>query len=172
MLDGASPDESRFKSVVSTFPTGITVVTTIYNGEPVGLTVSSFTSVSIRPPLVLFCIDRSSDSLTSFHVGSEVVINFLAYDQSDIAHKFASNRKERFTPGVARESGECNGPRAPVINGAAATVAGVIVNEYEGGDHVIFLVGVREVWRSDKEPLLYARSRFHMRPWSCWLDGE
>ncbi len=172
MSDGVSLDESGFKSVVSTFPTGITVVTTVRDGEPVGLTVSSFTSVSLNPPLVLFCIDRRSDSLVAFQIGTEVVINVLASDQSDIAHRFANDRMERFAPGVLEDTNGDSRGKLPTIDGVAAKVAGTVVNEYDGGDHVIFLIGVEKAWCCDKEPLLYARSRIHVRPWSRWLEGE
>ncbi len=82
-------DPREFRNTVGCFATGVTVITTIDVDEvPIGLTANSFTSVSLEPPMVLFCLDRKVTSFDSFAVGKPFVINILAVDQIDVSNRF------------------------------------------------------------------------------------
>ena len=102
-------DPSAFRAVLGRYATGVTVVTTRGpEGYPVGLTVSSFTSVSLDPPLVLFCIDRSAGSEPVFAAADGFAVNILATSQAAVSARFADPASERFVEdrtvewGVAR----------------------------------------------------------------------
>jgi len=152
-----SPKE--FRSALGMFATGVTIVTAMTSdGKPIGLTASSFNSVSLDPPLVLWSLARAAASLPAFSTGSHYAINILAADQKLLAEKFAVKGADRWT-GVAFTHGCGN---APLLTGAAAVFECFNRSRYEEGDHVIFVGEVERVsWRSGAAPLLFHGGRFY-----------
>lgn len=150
------PDD--FRRAMGCFATGVTVVTTDDpDGGPAGLTVNSFSSVSLDPPLVLFCLDRRSGNMAAFQRGGHFAVNMLRDDQHDIALRFASVREDKWD-GVDYRMGEGG---IPVIAGCLAVVECDTETIHDAGDHII-LVGrvVKLDYASDGEPLLYFRGQF------------
>ena len=88
--------EQEFKNIVSRFPTGVTVITCSYKGKLYGFTANSFASVSLDPPLILFCISKTSGSYEAFMNAEYFAVNFLASNQEDIAKHFASRAVDKF----------------------------------------------------------------------------
>ena len=141
------------------FATGVTIVTTrTAAGVRVGLTASSFNSVSLDPPLVLWSLARSSGSMPALGTGSHYAVNILAADQKALAEQFAQKKTDRwldveFTEGASG---------VPVISGCAATFECFNRSRYDEGDHVIFVGEVeRCTHREDAAPLLYHGGRFY-----------
>jgi flavin reductase (DIM6/NTAB) family NADH-FMN oxidoreductase RutF len=150
---------SEFRQALGMFATGVTIVTTrTAQGALVGLTASSFNSVSLEPPLVLWSLARSSGSMPAMGTGSHYAINILAADQLALAEQFAQKKTDRwlnveFTEGASG---------APVIAGCAATFECFNRSRYDEGDHVIFVGEVeRCTHRDDAAPLLYHGGRFY-----------
>ena len=111
-----SPKE--FRSALGMFATGVTIVTAMTSdGKPIGLTASSFNSVSLDPPLVLWSLSRAAASLPVFSAGSHYAINVLANDQKTLAQRFALKGADRWA-GVSFTEGMGG---APLLTGAAAT---------------------------------------------------
>jgi flavin reductase (DIM6/NTAB) family NADH-FMN oxidoreductase RutF len=141
------------------FATGVTIVTAMTpDGKPIGLTASSFNSVSLDPPLVLWSLARAAASLPAFSTGSHYAINILAADQKLLAERFAVKGGDRWG-GVeyTRGTGE-----APLLSGALATFECYNRSRYEEGDHVIFVGEVeRCTWRQGSSPLLFHGGRFY-----------
>ncbi len=135
------------------FPTGVTVVaSTARDGTPVGLTVNSFTSVSLDPPLVLVCIDRGSSSHDPIVEGGGFAVSILADDQEKVARRFAFDPSEtRFDAVGWRPSGA----GSPVLDGSAAWVDCRLEEIIPAGDHSILLGHVIESGVSDREPLVF-----------------
>jgi len=152
-----SPRE--FRAALGMFATGVTIVTAVTaEGQPIGLTASSFNSVSLDPPLVLWSLASAAASLPAFRAGSHYAINILSAEQKSLAERFALKGADRWS-GVAftRGSGD-----APLITGAAATFECFNRSRYEEGDHVIFVGEVeRCTWRSGATPLLFHGGRFY-----------
>ena len=146
--------ESReFRNSLGMFVTGVTVVTTSSpDGDPVGVTVSSFNSVSLDPPLILFSIAHDSASLVSLREASGYAVNVLAADQVEISNGFARAGSDKWA-GVNYEDGL---EGAPIIPGALAVFECVPYAIYEGGDHEIFVGRVVEHRSSpDADPLIF-----------------
>jgi flavin reductase (DIM6/NTAB) family NADH-FMN oxidoreductase RutF len=157
--ESSSLDTRALRSALGRFTTGVTVVTVRGpDGRQAGITVNSFNSVSLDPPLVLWSLGKRSASMASFSTGSHYAINILGADQKDLANRFASRVENRFadvefTPGVAG---------APLLAGAAATFECFNRSRYEEGDHVIFVGEVeRCTHRDDVSPLLYHGGKFY-----------
>ena len=92
-----SIDCRALRSAFGEFATGVAIVTTLTaSGKPVGLTVNSFTSVSLEPPLVLWCLTNTASEFASFQQASHYVINILAAEQRDLSDRFASRVEDRF----------------------------------------------------------------------------
>ena len=141
------------------FATGVTIVTMrTAEGALVGLTASSFNSVSLAPPLVLWSLARTSGSMPALGTGSHYAVNILAADQKALAEQFAQKKTDRwldveFTEGASG---------VPVISGCAATFECFNRSRYDEGDHVIFVGEVeRCTHREDAAPLLYHGGRFY-----------
>ena len=141
------------------FATGVTIVTArAPDGAVVGLTASSFNSVSLTPPLVLWSLAQAAASLPAFSKGSHYAINVLAADQKTLAERFALRGSDRWN-GVEFSDGLGG---APLLHGAAATFECFNRSRYEEGDHVIFVGEVERCgFRRGASPLLFHGGRFY-----------
>lgn len=146
-------DGTSLRRVCGMFVTGVTVITAESDGQAMGTTVNSFTSVSLDPPLVLFCLHRDSRLVPMVRDGGEFVVNFLAGRQEQVAWAFAGRKTEMLgNVGYRRSS-----TGTPVLSDALSFLVCRVANEFDGGDHVIFLGEVVElgVPRQRREPLVF-----------------
>lgn len=142
----------KFKDVMKDYPTGVTIVTTLDNNSPVGLTVNSFASVSIDPLLILWSIDKNSRSLKSFLNADRFAVNILSENQEEICFSFSGNdNKERFN----NVSWELSHYNLPVINESLALLECEKQQQIEAGDHYILIGKIIHIRKNDKKPLLY-----------------
>ena len=141
------------------FATGVTIVTArTATGKLVGLTASSFNSVSLEPPLVLWSLGQSAGSMAALSTGSHYAINILAANQKELAERFAGRREDRWS-GVEFTDGICG---APLLVGAAATFECFNRSRYDEGDHVIFVGEVERCeHRAGASPLLFHGGKFY-----------
>jgi 3-hydroxy-9,10-secoandrosta-1,3,5(10)-triene-9,17-dione monooxygenase reductase component len=150
-------DKTLFRSVLSNFAAGVTVVTTqTADGAPVGLTATAFTSVSLIPPLVLVCIGKESESYPHFEPAGMFGVNFLGIQQIDISQRFASSGGDKFT-GLAWHPGSLG---APLLDGAIGHLECRIVHSYEGGDHTIHVGEIESASCTEGTPLLHFRGAY------------
>jgi len=148
----------EFRAALGMFPTGVTIVTARdARGHRVGLTASSFNSVSLEPPLVLWSLSRRAGSMAAFAGGSHYAINVLAAEQHELAQRFASPHADRFA-GVAFRDGMAG---APILEGAAAVFECFNRSRHEEGDHIIFVGEVEHCERrAGATPLIFHAGRF------------
>lgn len=133
------------------------MTTSTDEGDPVGITISAFSSLSLRPPLVLFCLDVDATHIEAFAAGSHFVVNVLAEDQRYLSDLFASSSNDWFA-GIDM-SPSADG--CPVLPGCLATLECRRTATYEGGDHLILIGQVERTTVSRKtRPLLYYRGRY------------
>ena len=152
-------EDRAFRRALGEFATGVAVVTARGRGEElIGMTMSSFNSVSIDPPLVLFCVDRKARSLPAMLEARGFAINVLARDQEGISNQFARALSDKWTQ-IKTSVGHAE---APLISGALAHFECAPFANYDGGDHVIFVVRVlRHTSRSEAAaPLIFFRGRY------------
>ena len=121
------------------------------DGTPHGLTISSFTAVSISPPLILICIDFTSQALEHFRRGPYFAVNVLTNSQGDLSVTFAEKPEGRFD-GVSWEPGETG---APLLEGALATLECRVERVLDAGDHAVVFGEVVRAECRDGRPLLY-----------------
>ena len=148
----------EFREVMGRFATGVTIVTTEdQDGKPYGLTVNSFTSVSMNPPLILVCLDNQLSGLAHFKESGRFGVNILAEGQSDLSDYFA-------LAGTDRSQGHyvTGATGVPLLEGVLARMECQIFTLSPGGDHTIVLGEVKgaEVLQPDKGPLLYHGGRY------------
>jgi flavin reductase (DIM6/NTAB) family NADH-FMN oxidoreductase RutF len=157
----SAADSVVFRQACGKFATGITIVTVIGpDGAPHGMTVNSFTSVSLDPPLVLVCIDRKATILPKLEAARSIGINILAEDQRDLSAQFARRGTDRFEA-VPWFSGELG---VPLIDGALAHFECEKTTVADGGDHLIFIARARYLRCSEGRPLLYFASGYANLP--------
>jgi flavin reductase (DIM6/NTAB) family NADH-FMN oxidoreductase RutF len=149
-------DDAGFKLAMSHFASGVTVVTTEHEGHQYGMTVASFASLSLHPPLVLVCIEKSVKTHDAIVGAGKFGVSILAHEQSAISNKFASRSDDKFT-GVEVENGPLG---VPLIAGAITTLECRLHEQLAGGDHSIFVGEVVEAQTRDGAPLLYFRSGY------------
>jgi flavin reductase (DIM6/NTAB) family NADH-FMN oxidoreductase RutF len=150
-------DTRAFRHALGQFPTGVCVVTAIVEGTRLGMTVSSFNSLSLDPPLVLFSIDRRAVSLVLWERAEAVAVHVLAENQKDVSNRFAralANKWEGMSCGEGASG-------APVLPGVAAVFECAVWARHEGGDHTLFILEVRH-FRSfaDRQPLVFGKGRY------------
>lgn len=146
-----------FRTALGAFATGVTIVTARgKNDEPVGLTVNSFASVSLDPPLVLWSQSLYAQSLASFQEASHFVVNILAADQVELSKRFSGPHDNRFldVEHIVPEHG------APVIAGCAAHFECKNEARHYGGDHIIFIGRVERYAHTDKPTLMFCRGQY------------
>ena len=142
----------RFRKALGSFATGVTIVTTCSEGPvPIGVTASSFNSVSVDPPLVLWSLAKTSRSYGAFRDSGHFAIHVLAESQEAVSNRFARSGEDKFAevdwqPGILG---------SPLLSGNAAVFECQTRYQYEGGDHVIFVGEVIGFEVHDVAPLLF-----------------
>jgi flavin reductase (DIM6/NTAB) family NADH-FMN oxidoreductase RutF len=145
-------DPRDLRNALAGFPTGVTVVTArAADGQLAGVTVNSFCSVSLSPPLLLWCLSKTAPSRRVFTEASHFVIHVLAADQMHLSKRFCSPATDKF---ASLEFAEGLGG-APVINGTVATFECRLDQQHEGGDHLILIGEVERYHHTDRHPLLF-----------------
>ena len=146
-----------FRSALSHFASGVTVVTTKDATErPFGITVSAFCSVSLDPPLVLICVEKSTGSHHAFEQSGRFTVNILASNEGTISEHFASLIDDKFA-GIKHAVDEHG---IPILSGSLATLQCRLFKTLDGGDHSIFLGEVEHVIVRDAEPLVYFKGSY------------
>lgn len=149
-----------FRATLGSFATGVTVLTALAEGgERVGVTISSFNSVSLEPPLILWSLSTGSPNLEVFRRASHYSVNVLAAEQQEISDRFAARSGDRFA-GVALREGAHGVPR---IEGCCATFECTNHAQYVAGDHLIFIGRVEHfVQDAGKMPLIFHGGRYRV----------
>ena len=148
----------RFRDVLSRFASGVTVVTAVSNGEPVGLTCQSFSSVSLEPPLVLFIPAKSSRAWPAIQRSGKFCVNFLAADQADLSNQMASRGSDKYA-GVEWTPAPVTG--SPVLPGTVGFVDCTIHAVHEAGDHYLVIGRAQHLEVGEaEEPLLFYRGSY------------
>lgn len=151
-------DPRELRNALGCFATGVTIVTAMGpDGEPVGLTANSFSSVSLAPPLVQFSLDRGAQSLDAFRAAGAFAVNVLREEQTELSNLFATRNANKFE-GIGYTTWESG---APILEGALAHFDCGTYATYDGGDHLIFVGEVRRMAADlEGQPLLYFRGGY------------
>lgn len=158
-LTGASSfDAARFRQVLGHFCTGITVITAMHEGEPVGFTAQSFTSLSLDPPLVLICPAKASSSWPRISASGAFCANILADDQEAVCRAFATKGADKFR-GIGWTPAPGTG--SPLLTGSLAWVDCALEVEHDGGDHIVAVGRVVDMGvAAEGRPLLFYRGGY------------
>lgn len=153
-VDPASGDEAcrQFRDTLGQFATGVTVVTThAPGGGHIGITATSFNSLSLEPPLILWSLARATNSFECFQAGDPFAVNVLSADQEYLALKFAQVGGDKFE-GV---DVICGLDEVPLIEGCVVYFECLVEARYPGGDHDIIVGRVRRIFNIGNAPLLF-----------------
>ena len=165
-------DARHFRAALGQFATGVTIITTRVRGEEgharlIGFTASSFNSVSLDPPLVLWSLSLAAGSLAAFRDNTHYAVNVLSSEQIDLSRHFGASAGagvddpgtvvDRFD-GIAWREGSGG---APVLEGCCAWFECFNRSRYEEGDHVIFVGEVERCGYTKREPLIFQGGRYH-----------
>jgi flavin reductase (DIM6/NTAB) family NADH-FMN oxidoreductase RutF len=148
----------EFRDVIGHFASGVTVITAVHEGEPKGTTASAVTSLSLEPPMVLICLNRSSSTARAVASAGRFAVNILGEDQADEAMRFAkrADAGDKFA-GVAVNTGEQG---EPLLANALATLECHVAEQVVGGTHLVFLAEVERASARVGAPLAYFRGQF------------
>lgn len=151
------PDPQMLKSFNRQFITGVTVVTTHDGDRPRGLAVNSYASVSLEPPLVMVCIQKTSSTYPALFAATHLGINILGTDQRDTVATFASKSPDKFA-----ELDWHPGPDgSPLIDGSPAALEAEIRERFQAKTHTVFICRVRHAEVSEASPIIYKAGRFY-----------
>lgn len=157
MSDHPPFDSAKYRQVLGHFATGVTVITAASEGEPVGLAVGSFSSVSLDPPLVAFFAGKGSTSWPKIEAAGSFCVNILAEDQEEICRRFASKDDDKFA-GLGWSPA---GSGSPLLAGVLGWIDCDISSVIEAGDHYCVLGLVRDLHvEHDGAPLLFFRGGY------------
>lgn len=155
---GAMAAARKFRDVLGRYASGVTVVTTVSNGEPVGMTCQSFMSVSLTPPLIMFSPAKTSRAWPRIQASGKFTVNFLGESQQGLSNTMASRGTDKFA-GVDWVPSPVTG--SPLLPGAIGYVDCTIDRVYEAGDHFIVLGLVEDLQVNDgSAPLLYFKGEY------------
>jgi flavin reductase (DIM6/NTAB) family NADH-FMN oxidoreductase RutF len=150
-------DDRELRDVLGTFVTGVTVVTTVdATGRNHGLTVNSFSSVSLDPPLILWSQSNSSSSHPIFSKSERFVINILAEDQIDLSNRFAKSAADKFSDLEL----DISAHGLPVLKKVSAWLACKLASSISGGDHTIYIGQVEQIQRTNRRPLVFGGGKY------------
>jgi len=152
-----SIDPKALRRSLGHFATGVAVVTTRHDGMDLGITVNSFTSLSMNPPLVLWCIARTSRSYPAFTKSDHFIINVLAADQVTVSNRFAFREGAEFPADVPFRRAVAD---MPLLEGSSAYFQCRKTDAFDGGDHVALIGEVIDFEGSDRPGLVYHRGQY------------
>lgn len=149
-------DAALFRQIAGSFPTGVVIVTA---PGPLGLTTNAVTAVSLEPPLLLVCIDRSSRTLPALLTQGAFVVNYLAAARDELAARFATKTDDKFE-GVSWEGSRAAGGAPILRDDAIAWAECTLVGSHEAGDHVIIIGRIEEGGAPGGAPLVYYKREY------------
>ena len=148
-------DPRNFREALSRYPTGVALVAAAYEGKAVAMTVNSFASVSLDPPLILWSVDRTSDRYAAFAAAEQFSVNILRADQADLAKHFAMEAE------IERADWTTNSDGIPLLNKALARLECRRYAVHQGGDHDIIVGEVLKLKADGQgDALTYFRSQY------------
>ena len=150
-------DTRQFRNALGQFPTGVAIITTLSpTGEPIGVTVNSFSSVSLDPQMILWSLDKKAFSLPAFTAAKRFAVHILAESQESLSNRFARASGEKFAhlDVLAGLGG------VPLLPGCLAIFECAAEHCYEGGDHLIFVGRVERFEVSEQPPLIFHRGKY------------
>ncbi|MEO9461544.1 MAG: flavin reductase family protein [Marinomonas sp.] len=151
-LDPHGAKQRAFRKALGSFATGVTIVTTMgHTDEPIGVTASSFNSVSLDPPLILWSLAKSSLSYQAFSESGHFAVHVLAENQSELSSRFAQSKSNKWD-GLDWHAGQLG---SPLLGEFLALFECRTHAQYDGGDHVIMLGEVVNFELRDHAPLLF-----------------
>ncbi len=143
-----------FRNTMGRFATGITVITTVVDGQTVGMTANAFLSVSLEPPLVLVSVGKKAKMHEHLAKSGRYGISFLASDQQAFSQQFAGRPQE----GLQVPFVERNG--MPLLDGALAHIVATVVDAHPAGDHTLYIGQVEYLEYDDRNPLLFFSGKY------------
>jgi flavin reductase (DIM6/NTAB) family NADH-FMN oxidoreductase RutF len=150
-------EQAVFRDVIGSFASGVTVITTKLDGTDLGTTASAVSSLSMDPPMLLICMNRTSETGQAVSRTGRFVVNILGEEQSDVAMQFATKNAAGKFDGIeiARDTHDM-----PVIAGSLALLHCRVAETAIGGTHTVFLAHVRHAESREGSPLAYYRGKF------------
>lgn len=152
--------ENDFRKIMGRFTTGVAIITTHHQGKPIGVTINTLTSVSLEPPLVLFCLGKKRLVFPAFFENPHCAIHILSSAQQDLCSSFAHSRSHPWE-GLSYKTSKTGCPLIPHTLGILHCTR---EQTYDGGDHTIFLNHVEDIhWEdspAEKSPLVYYQGTF------------
>ena len=161
MIDNDPLDPATFREVLASFPAGIVILPAMgADGQPYGLTITAFCSVSANPALILVCVDQASTTLPAVQAGGAFTVNILISGREDLALRFASKRSDKFE-GVEWRAPKLAGGGPILATDAGSYLVCKVDQELTAGDHQIFIGEAIEAGiRHGDPPLLYHNRDF------------
>ncbi len=151
------PDLDAMKAFNRQFVTGVTVVTTMEDGKPKGLAVNAYSSISLEPPLVMVCVQKTSSTYPALFASTHLGINILSREQKDTVSTFASKSTDKFADIEWHQGPE----GSPLIDSSSAMIEAEIRERFQAKTHTIFVCRVRHAEVTDIEPMVYKAGRFY-----------
>jgi 3-hydroxy-9,10-secoandrosta-1,3,5(10)-triene-9,17-dione monooxygenase reductase component len=152
------PDAADFRRVLGQFATGVTIITAMDGDEPAGVAANSFTSVSLDPPLVLFCVGRTSSTWPRIERARKFAVNILGEHQEELSQLFATKGADRF----GQVDWHVGVGGSPVLHDTLAYLDCEFWAEYDGGDHIIVVGQVLDLgFTEGPGPLLFFGGKYH-----------
>jgi flavin reductase (DIM6/NTAB) family NADH-FMN oxidoreductase RutF len=156
MTSSPTLDTDLMKQVNRQFVTGVTVVTAMDGETPKGLAVNAFSSISLEPPTVMVCVQRTSSTHDCLYRASHLAINILSVDQLDVINRFGSKSADKFA-GLDWHAGPFG---SPLIERSSAQVETEIRERLQASTHTVFICRVVDAAVTDRTPMVYSAGRF------------
>jgi flavin reductase (DIM6/NTAB) family NADH-FMN oxidoreductase RutF len=155
--DPPAIDPAHYRQVLGHYPTGVVLVTGLDGGHPVGLSIGSFTSLSLDPPLVLFCVDKLSRSWARIDSTGRFCVNVLTEDEELVARRFAEPGTDRFD-GIGWRPAASG---SPIVDGVSAWIDCAVKRVDDGGDHWVVIARVTDLdVEHEGPPLVFYRGGY------------
>ncbi len=173
-MSGVSESSEQLRRLFRKHAAGVGLITAAYEGEPVGLLVTSLVSVSLTPPLISFNVSRTSSSWPALEAADYLGVHVLDAGQEELAARFTGPAAARFLPPTSWRFGP---EHVPVVDGAAAWALVRVERRVPAGDHTIFVAELLTASaRDDATPLLHHDGEYHRAvptsEWASYLSGS